>query len=94
MKRRIRRYRGMTSSNKGLHAFTISCLGNGNFHLSIDKVGQCYLLEGISKKLPENWNDDDVLHALFEIIDRKIFQGEFNYGSYRGGKSYDPDVPF
>jgi hypothetical protein len=95
MAKRKKRYRGISSTKEGNLYFTIHSLGNGNFHLNIGKLGQIYLFDGLNLNIGRSWNDDDVLKALFEIIDTKVFSGEFKdnfYSSIR--KNDNDDIPF
>ena len=95
MAKHKKRYRGISSTKEGNLYFTIHSLGNGNFHLNVGKMGQFYLLDGFDFDFEKRWNDDDVLRALFEIIDTKIFSGEFKdnfYSSIR--KNDNDDIPF
>ena len=94
MAKRKKRYRGISSTKEGNLYFTINSLGNDNFHLNIGPLGQIYLLDGLNINVGRSWNDDDVLKALFEIIDAKIFQGEFNNGFYRNIPNNLDDIPF
>lgn len=94
MAKKKTRYRGISSTKEGNLYFTIHSLGNGNFHLNIGKLGQIYLFDGLNITVGRSWNDDDVLNALFEIIDTKIFQGEFNNGFYRNIPDNLDDIPF
>lgn len=89
------RIKGMSSTKAGETFFTIQSLGDSKFHLDIGPMGQYYLFEGLGIDPPKNWNDDDVLKALFEIIDRQIFNGEFRNNFYSPIRNRDhEDIPF
>lgn len=95
MAKRKKRYRGISSTKEGNLYFTIHSIENGNFHLNVGKMGQFYLLDGFDFDFEKRWNDDDVLRALFEIIDAKIFNGEFKNKYYYSDRSVnDDDIPF
>lgn len=95
MVKRAKRYRGMSSTKGGELLFTVNSLGSGNFHLKISEIGQYYLFDGFNREIPKNWNDDQVLKTLLEIIDCQIFNGEFRDVFYRVlSNSEEDDIPF
>lgn len=88
------RLKGMSSTAGAEAFFTIQSLGDGKFHLEICPKGRYYLFEGLGIDPSKNWNDDEVLKAIFEIIDRQIFNGEYRNRFYDSINEDDTDIPF
>lgn len=93
-KRRAIKNDALSLTIKGELMFTLELIGQNDFAIHFTDKGKLYLIDGYWREIPKMISDRDILNAIYEVIELRIFNSSFAQKYYAKIDDKDLDIPF
>lgn len=93
-KRRIIKNDALSFTIESELMFTIETIGQDDFAIHFTEAGKLHFIDGYWRETPKKISNRDILNALYEIIELRVFNSNFARKYYSQIDDKDLDIPF